>query len=442
MMRKEIWRCAAAGALAAALLAGCGQQAATVNTDNGKETATVQGERGKAPERLNQVQEPEAISEEDFDARMKVREDNPVSREFLDAASAFSYETAARLLGDGTENRNYSPLSLYYALALVAQGAEGETAQEMMSVLGVGDKAELAKQCANLYRLMYTDNEHSQLKLANSLWARNDLGLKEGFLKTAQNDFYASVYAADFAGQETGEAMGRWISEHTNGTLAPRISTSPQDLLTVINTVYFRDQWVYQFQEADNTQGKFTTADGEEVPCEYMHLKNASQTYYEGEGYSGTALWLRNNGCLMLILPDEGVDARDLIRQEGKLAQMFDRENGRNGLMNLSLPKFSFEDSMELGEMLQGLGMKAAFGGEADFSAMSDEAAFISRIKQETHIGINEDGVEASAYTQIAMAGGALPDGSYVLDFNRPFIFGIISDQGIPLFLGVCNNPQ
>lgn len=92
--------------------------------------------------------------------------------------------------------------------------------------------------------------------------------------------------------------------------------------------------------------------------------------------------------------------------------------------------------------MLRDMGVKEAFEEQADFSAMSDEPAFISRIKQETHIGVNEDGVEAAAYTEIAMAGAGLPEGRHVLDFNRPFLFGIISDQGIPLFLGVCNNPQ
>ena len=236
--------------------------------------------------------------------------------------------------------------------------------------------------------------------------------------------------------------MGQWISQNTGGILSPQMETSPRDVLVIINTVYFNGQWINRFEESSNTEGSFTTAENEEVRCEYMHLKNASQTYYEGDGYSGTELWMKDNGSLMLILPDEGVEIGELIRQEGKLEEMFSRRDGQGGLMDLSLPKFRFGDSLELADMLRDMGVKEAFEEQADFSAMSDEPAFISRIKQETHIGVNEDGVEAAAYTEIAMAGAGLPEGRHVLDFNRPFLFGIISDQGIPLFLGVCNNPQ
>ena len=312
----------------------------------------------------------------------------------------------------------------------------------MLAVLGMKDKAELAAQCGNLYRLLYTDHEYSRLKLANSLWTQQGAAFKDGFLKTAQDDFYASVFPVDFAGPEAGIAMGQWISQNTGGILSPQMETSPRDVLVIINTVYFNGQWINRFEESSNTEGSFTTAENEEVRCEYMHLKNASQTYYEGDGYSGTELWMKDNGSLMLILPDEGVEIGALIRQQGKLEEMFSRRDGQGGLMDLSLPKFRFGDSLELADMLRDMGVKEAFEEQADFSAMSDEPAFISRIKQETHIGINEDGVEAAAYTEIAMAGAGLPEGRHVLDFNRPFLFGIISDQGIPLFLGVCNNPQ
>lgn len=118
-----------------------------------------------------------------------MRENNPVSAEFVGAAQAFSYDSAARLLAEGTKNRNYSPLSLYYALALTAQGAEGKTEEEMLAVLGMKDKAELAAQCGNLYRLLYRSHEYSRLKLANSLWTQQGLAFKDGFLGTAQDDF-------------------------------------------------------------------------------------------------------------------------------------------------------------------------------------------------------------------------------------------------------------
>ena len=130
MMRKQLWCSAAVGFLAAALLAGCGQDTDTTAPAVNKTEKT-------NPVSVTQVKEPEAVSAEDFESRSQVRENNPVSAEFVGAAQAFSYDSAARLLAEGTKNRNYSPLSLYYALALAAQGAEGKTEEEMLAVLGM-----------------------------------------------------------------------------------------------------------------------------------------------------------------------------------------------------------------------------------------------------------------------------------------------------------------
>ena len=201
MMRKQLWCSAAVGFLAAALLAGCGQKTdAEVPSENKTEKTN--------PVSVTQVKEPEAVSAEDFERRSQVRENNPVSGEFVSAAQAFSYDSAARLLAEGTENRNYSPLSLYYALALAAQGAEGKTEEEMLAVLGMMDKDELAAQCGNLYRLLYTDHEYSRLKLANSLWTQQGVAFKDGFLKNCPGRFLRLGVPGGFCRSGGGNCHG------------------------------------------------------------------------------------------------------------------------------------------------------------------------------------------------------------------------------------------
>ena len=67
--------------------------------------------------------------------------------------------------------------------------------------------------------------------------------------------------------------------------------------------------------------------------------------------------------------------------------------------------------------------------------------AFISGINQETHIAIDENGVEASAFTQIDYAGAAMPEGRAEMILNRPFIYAVTTSNGMILFVGICNNP-
>ena len=96
---------------------------------------------------------------------------------------------------------------------------------------------------------------------------------------------------------------------------------------------------------------------------------------------------------------------------------------------------------------LERLGITAAFGDWADFSNLSRTPAYVSSVAQESHIGLDENGVEASAYTKVdIMEMSALPDPSVIgeleLNLNRPFLYEIRTRQGIPLFIGLCTQPD
>ena len=141
-MKKFLLALCAAVALLA--LAACDNQTATADS-------LVRG-----------VEYPEAVGFDDYEAKYAIREANQITDSFANAFDDFAYQTASSLLNDNADtNVNYSPLSLYYALAVAASGAEGQTQQELLDLLGVADADTLAEQCGNLYRLLYTDNEVS-----------------------------------------------------------------------------------------------------------------------------------------------------------------------------------------------------------------------------------------------------------------------------------------
>lgn len=435
MMKKHL-RKRAAGCLAAVLaLTGCASALQ-------QEVSAV----GGGYQSLTKVEKPKSIREDDWEAKIALREENPLDEAFIEAVNQFSYASAAQVLKENadTANRNYSPVSLYYALALTAQGAEGNTAEEFREILGMETEDELAAECGKLFRRLYLDSEVSKLRLADSLWLKEGEKFKDGFLRTAGKDFYASLFRVDFTDPETGKAMGRWISDQTNGTLSPEFEPNEYEMLAVINTVYLYDEWKDPFAERANSEALFTLASGEQVTCEYMNREFDFNTYYEGEGYSGTSLRLKNTGSMVLILPDEGVDIGELLTEE-KLRDMFEKRERKSVTADVSLPKFKFEDSMELAEILQEMGMTDAFDMlTADFSGMTQEQVYISKVKQETHLGIDENGAEASAYTVVEVAAGAaemVPE-IYELKYDRPFLFGIVSDIGVPLFLGIVNMPE
>ena len=216
----------------AAILAAC-----AVLVLAGAALAAKLAKDGKQVGPLLDVVYPEVYAFDNYETRMSVRDQNPVDAAFIEAISDFSYKTASLLLSDDGKNKSYSPLSLYYALSLAASGAKNDTAAELFDLLGVQDTETLAKQCGNLYRLLYHDNEIGKLKIANSIWMDNNyrgksIDFKDTFVKTAAEQFYASAHQVDFSQDESGKLMAEWIAEQTQGTLSPEFETDAEQVLS------------------------------------------------------------------------------------------------------------------------------------------------------------------------------------------------------------------
>ncbi|WP_195199611.1 serpin family protein [Faecalispora jeddahensis] len=385
---------------------------------------------------------PKAYPYNDWDAKQAVMKNNPVEDTFLKAVNRFSYETGSKLLSSSSGNSNYSPLSLYYALAITASGARGETADEMLSLLNMPDQAALSVQCGNLYRQLYTDNEIGKLKIANSVWMNQSVTWKQDFIKNAAENFYASSFSMDFSDPKTAQSMAKWVTDHTNGTLKPQFEVSKDQILSILNTVYFYDEWTNKFDSAQTAQSTFYLANGASINTDFMNKTDGSGSFYKGEGFTRSSLPLKNAGQMVFILPDKGISPRELLSTPEKMQSAFEGGEDQNGEVVWKMPKFDFGAKIEPIDALKALGIHSAFEQSADFSGITDQTAFISNVRQETHIAVDEDGVEASAFTEIAMTGSAMmPKDKAEMVLDRPFLYGITAPDGTLLFVGVCENP-
>lgn len=388
---------------------------------------------------------PKAYAFEDHQARLAVMEQNPVDESIIAALNDFSYRTGSLILTEAGENINYSPLSLYYALSLAASGARNDTEEQLLALLGVPDAQFLSAQSRNLYHRLYKDNEIGKLKIANSIWMDNDMNgisivFKEDYVEHAAKYFFASSHSVDFANKDTGKAMGRWISTNTNGTISPIIDTSPEQILSILNTVYFYDEWSDRFDKSKTAQDLFHLLDGNVVKNDFMNQIGWSD-FAKGEGFTRAGLWLKNYNEMVFILPDEGVSPYELLSSPEQMRETFEGGEEFTGQVVWKIPKFSFSSKLEMTDSLKSLGLSQVFTADADFTGITEQKAFINSVRQETHIAIDENGVEASAFTQIDYAGSAPPTGRADMVLNRPFIYGIKAQNGSLLFVGVIENP-
>lgn len=397
----------------------------------------------------------EKVPADDFERLYELREENPVEEDFYEALQEFAFRTAAALAAEKTSGEQlgnivYSPFSLYYALALTAQGAEGETQEELLRLLGGESSAGwLSGQCGNLYRTLYRDNDQGNFRIANSVWMAQErdgqaLHYEEPFLKTVTEDFYSSLFAADFMDPETGKAMGAWVAEQTGGLLQPDFPANADRIVEIINTIYLKDEWVEPFMEPQTASDVFRRADGSEAEVDFMNRVDF-RTAWVGEGFTRAALGLKQTGEMVFVLPDEGVSVEELLASPERLREAFEGGGEVFGEVTWKVPKFTFGMEGTLVEMLKSLGVEQAFDqARADFSGMVDWQVYVSEVRQGAKLSVNENGVEAAAFTEVGMdTGGVLPDEmekvQMVLD--RPFLYAVYTGGNITFF-GVCGDPS
>lgn len=382
----------------------------------------------------------------DWEVREQIKNENTVDAAFIEELNDFAYKTSATVLADAAENRNFSPLSLYYALALTATGTAGNTQAEFGKLLGMENPETLSAMSGNLFRLLYTDNEITKLKLANSLWLREGFKVNDAYVSNAVSQFYAWVYNADFANPDSATAVAKWIAANTQGTIEPQITLDRDTMMLIINTVYFYDEWQEAFNKEETAPDTFYKADGSEVTADFMQKTFGSKAYYTGVGFSRIDLELKGRGLMTFILLDKGVDVNNFLDDADKLKAAFESGDRDDAKVIVKLPKFKFGSEFELVDALKKLGLNDAFGDQADFLVLSPEdGLYISDVIQQSHIGLDENGVEAAAYTMVAIAKMSMPielEKTVELKFDRPFIFGIKAENNVMLFIGVCDVPK
>jgi len=353
---------------------------------------------------------------------------------------AFANRTLGRIFAD-SENRVYSPISLYAALSMLTEMTAGETKQQVMELLGAADSETLRQTVRDLWMSVYLDDGRSVCRLANGAFLRENADVKQEAVDALVDWYYASTYRVPMGTAEADKAIAGWLNQNTGGLLSQEtqeIQTEVDNLLRLYNTIYYKSSWRDAFESSRTREDVFTAANGAKQKTDFMH-RTESGSYRKGDGYTAAPRSL-NYGRMVFVLPDEGVTPESLLQRQGFLAGLTGDYNAAE--LVWSVPKFDVKSSTELNEMLQSLGVTDAFDmAEADFTPLTDNGAFLSSAMQAARVKIDEEGVEAAAYTEIVCADSAMMEvpPTVEMDLDRPFLFVIFDNSNVPLFVGTVN---
>ncbi len=351
----------------------------------------------------------------------------------------------------GTRNQNLSPISVYLALAMAAEGAKGETQAELLTLLGCKDLEELSAVCGGMLETLQSDDEGSTLELSNSLWTAKEIGgtpvtFHAEYLKKLADVYRSEATAVDFGTESATKQISDWIIEKTHEKIVPSqdaMSFDADTIAVLVNAIYLKDRWQEAFLPEQTETGTFYGLNGK-TDVDYMYRFDKKSSVRRGDGWLAYRVRLARLGYVTFVLPDEDVSLESLLGSPDAIRSLLHDGEEKRYDVSVKIPKFKFQDRMELAEVLKALGARISFSGAADFSGMTDARCRFDRVLQESFIGVDENGVEAAAYTIISMKTTSFdPTQLEKLEFHltRPFFYAIESNDGTVLFIGTVTEP-
>jgi serpin B len=366
----------------------------------------------------------------------------------VEGNNKFAFDMYAEL--SNGENLFFSPHSISSALGMVYEGAKGETASEIRDVFYFPeDDIERKSSFAAVYNQINKADKEYKLNTANALWSQQDYVFLDEYFENVEKYYGGKVTNMDFVGnsEESRIIINDWVEGKTNGKIKDLIEfLSPDTRLVLTNAVYFKGDWLYEFDKDDTKEWDFTLSDGQDVKVDMMFLDNeeAKFNYYGDEDLQLLEMPYKGEEISMLVLlPGESISELENVLSYDKLNEWRSQMNKVE--VPIYLPKFTFETKYQtMGTTLAGMGMPSAFNsGAADFSGMTGSRdLFISQVIHQAFVEVNEKGTEAAAATAVVMELAAIMD-PLIFEADHPFIF-IIQDResGNILFMGKVEDPR
>lgn len=374
-----------------------------------------------------------------------------------EANSQFAFDLYNKL-DKSEENLFYSPYSISSALAMVYEGAKGDTANQINEVLYFPETTELRTGYQQMYQDINKTDKEYELNTGNAIWPAIDFNINQDYVNVIKDSYDGKVNTLDYSNpKESADTINNYISNQTKDKIKDIINEDAIDpeatKLILTNAIYFKADWLNQFTKENTLIGAdFNVSNNDTTKVDMMNAYGVDNLkYLESDNMQLLEIPYKGEEISMLImLPKTDLGSISESLGLSKYKDLTSRMTEKK-ITKLSIPKFKFETDYDLNQPLIDLGMPLAFNpSQADFSGIytpiSDENLFISKVKHKAFIQVDELGTEAAAATAVIMdVGTAIQQPEEVINFiaDHPFIFMIKNNAtNNILFIGKVYDPS
>ncbi|MBE0677053.1 MAG: serpin family protein [Bacteroidales bacterium] len=366
------------------------------------------------------------------------------------SGNEFGIELFTRVASGEPENLMLSPLSASTALTMLLNGCDGDTYEQLKGTLKF--PADLTISDINeAYNSLITQLLEADPKvtfsLANAVFYRNEFSVKPAFLSIMNVDYDAYLRGLDFSLTSALTTINKWASDNTNGKI-PKVldEISADAVMFIMNALYFKGDWSFQFDKTKTQDRPFFPESSGQINVSTMNGEVGAKVV-SGTGFAAIEMpYGRTNFTMIAIVPEGALTGfmsgfnyllwSDITGDLDELDEF--------GKTVVYMPKFTFDYETFLNQQLQAMGMTDAFDPSlADLSGISDANIYVSFVKQNTFVAVDEEGTEAAAVTTIGVEVTSFPPQPRQFIIDKPFIFAIRErTTNTLLFIGQVVNPQ
>ena len=343
----------------------------------------------------------------------------------------------------GFDSRVVSPMSVSYLMGMLANGADGQTREEIMNAIGC--KGVSLQELNEFYKLMLAKSgnfdKQVTISIANYIALNKQYSLKKPFADIMKSDYQAGVESLDFGSPATTQKINGWCDKQTHGMIPSIIDQVEADAVSyIMNAIYFNGTWTDKFDKSETKLERFQGYTRDIKKTQMMH-RNGKYMFTDNNMFSAVSIPYGSGTYQMtVLLPNRDKSIDELLKSldADKLSKL--RYDMDDCVVDLKLPRFSTELDLPLNDIISKLGAPTMFTGGADFHNFADGNLFISKMFQKAKIEVSEEGTKAAAVTAAIMTMSALrPEEPRHVEFHadHPFVYMITeSSTGAILFMG------
>jgi len=363
----------------------------------------------------------------------------PISSEYrknIEKMSEFKF--ALNLLKTCSGNACVSPLNIAHALGLVMLGSKDETRQEVVQALGYDDHEKAHTELSSALSAVQNTGVASA---AARLFVQAGFELKEPFTTAALDKYNAPPEKVNFNDAEAAcKTINDWTSKETKEMIQKLFDPSdidPNSMVALCSALYFKGTWDKPFDEP--VDGEFHLDNDNTKKCKLITVKENFAWGWDDElNVQVVELPYTSDSQMILVVPKyyDGLTELEKKLTAEKLSEMVKNlDRTQEEEVQVTMPKFELEESIDLMKTLQENGVKRIFDAAVNpLSEMTHAGLHIGAAVHKVKIVVNEKGTEAAAATgMVAMM--RLAPMPILVDADHPFMFFIKSKNQV-LFSG------